>query len=61
MKTASYLFLYIPVCLVVMLVLEACRTDDYRRVFRRALHNFGTLSAVLVLGGALVWLVNRYL
>lgn len=61
MKTASYLFLYIPVCLVVMLVLEACRTDDYRRVFRRALQNFGTLSSVLVLGGALVWLVNRYL
>lgn len=61
MKTASYLLLYIPICLVVMLVLEACRTDDYRRVFKRALQNFATLTAVLVVGGAIVWVVNKFL
>lgn len=61
MKSASYLLLYIPICLVVMLVLEACRTDDYNRVFRRAARNFGTLSLVLVVAGALVWVVNKYL
>ena len=61
MKSASYLLLYIPICLVVMLVLEACRTDDYRRVVKRALQNFGTLSLVLVVAGALVWVVNKFL
>jgi hypothetical protein len=61
MKSASYLLLYIPVCLAVMLVLEACRTDDYRRVFKRAFQNLATLTLVLVLGGALVWVVNKYL
>lgn len=61
MKTASYLLLYVPICLVVMLVLEACRSDDYPRVFKRALQNFATLSLVLVAGGALVWVVNKFL
>ncbi|HEX7899300.1 MAG TPA: hypothetical protein VF950_16155 [Planctomycetota bacterium] len=61
MKSASYLLLYVPICLVVMLVLEACRTDDYGRVFKRAAQNFGTLTLVLVVAGALVWVVNKYL
>lgn len=61
MKSASYLLLYIPVCLVVMLVLEACRSDDYGRVVRRALRNFGTLSLVLSSGGLVAWLINRFL
>ena len=60
MKSASYLLLYIPVCLVVMLVLEACRTDDFRRLFKRAFQNFGMLSLVLVAGSLLVWVVNKY-
>lgn len=59
--SGSYLLLYVPICLVVMLVLEACRSDDPGRVARRALSNFGTLTLVLGLGGALVWMVNRYL
>lgn len=61
MKSASYLLLYLPICLVVMLVLEACRSDDYRRVFKQAFRNFATLSGVLVFGSVLVWLVNKYL
>jgi hypothetical protein len=61
MKSASYLLLYVPVCLVVMLVLEGCRGDDYGRVLRRALRNFCTLSAVLGVGGLVAWLINRFL
>jgi len=61
MKSASYLLLYLPICLVVMLVLEACRSDDYRRVARRALRNFGTLTLVLGLGGAAVWFINKFM
>ncbi len=57
----SYLFLYIPICLVIMLVLEACRSDDPRRILRRSFSNFGMLTLVLGLGGAVVWVINRYL
>jgi len=59
--SGTYLFLYVPICLVVMLVLEGCRSDDPRRIVRRALSNFGTLTLVLGLGGALVFMVNRFL
>jgi len=61
MSGASYLLLYVPICLVVMVVLEACRTDDPRRILRRSLSNFGTLTVVLLAGGLLVWLANRFL
>lgn len=60
MKSASYLLLYIPVCLAVMLVLEACRTDDFRRLFKRSAQNFGMLTLVLAIGSMLVWVVNKY-
>jgi hypothetical protein len=60
-EKVSYLFLYIPICLVIMLVLEACRSDDPRRILRRSVSNFGMLTLVLGVGGAVVWVVNRYL
>ena len=60
-EKVSYLFLYIPICLVIMLVLEACRSDDPRRILRRSVSNFGMLTLVLSLGGAVVWAVNRFL
>jgi hypothetical protein len=61
MKGISYLFLYVPICLVILLVLEACRSDDARKVVRRSLSNFGVLTAVLGIGGILVYVINRYL
>lgn len=57
----SYLLLFFPVCLVIMLVLEACRSDDPVRILKRALSNFAVLSLVLILGSVLVFFVNRYL
>lgn len=57
----SYLFLYIPIVLVILTVLETCRSDEPKKILRRALANFGMLTAVLVGGGAVVFLVNRYL
>lgn len=57
----SYLILYVPICLVIMLVLEGCRSDDFRRIVRRSVVNFGTLTAVLATGGLLVWLISRFL
>ncbi len=61
MKGVSYLLLYVPICLVVMLVLEACRSDNPARIVRRSFSNFGMLTLVLVVGGALVWTINRWL
>jgi hypothetical protein len=60
-KGVSYLFLYIPIVLVILTVLESCRSDDPRKILRRAFANFGMLTAVLVGGGAVVFLINRYL
>jgi hypothetical protein len=60
-KGVSYLFLYIPIVLVILTVLETCRSDDPRKILRRAFANFGMLTAVLIGGGAVVFLINRYL
>jgi len=57
----SYLFLYMPIVLVILTVLEACRSDEPRKIAKRALSNFAVLTAVLVGGGAVVFLINRYL
>jgi hypothetical protein len=61
MKGLSYLFLYVPIVLAILLVLEACRTDDPKRILTRSLANFGVLTGVLSAGGFLVYLVNRFL
>jgi hypothetical protein len=60
MNGLSYLFLFFPIVLVILLVLEACRSDDPRKIAKRALANFGVLTAVLVLGGAFVYVINRW-
>ncbi|MFN3486712.1 MAG: hypothetical protein ACK44W_14695 [Planctomycetota bacterium] len=61
MKGVSYLFLYVPICWVILLVLETCRSDDARRILRRTVSNFLTLTGVLAAGGTLIYFVNRYL
>lgn len=57
----SYLAFYIPITIVVMLVLEACKRDEPVEIVKRALMNFAALTAVLALGGLLVILINKYL
>lgn len=61
MKGISYLFLYVPIVLVILTVLESCRSDEPLKIAKRAFANFGMLTAVLVGGGAVVFLINRYL
>jgi hypothetical protein len=60
MSNATYLLLYVPICWAVMIVLEACRTDDLRRILKRSAQNFGVLTLVLFGGSVLVWLVNKF-
>ena len=61
MKDLSYLFLYVPIVLVILAVLETCRSDDPLKIVKRVMANFGVLTSVLVGGGAVVFLVNRFL
>ena len=61
MNGVSYLVLFFPICLVIMVVLETCRSDDPRKILKRSLSNFGLLSLVLVLGSIVVFFINRYL
>jgi hypothetical protein len=60
MSGLSYLVLFFPIVLVILLVLETCRSDDPKKILRRAFANFGVLSAVLILGGAFVYVINRW-
>ena len=60
MSGISYLFLFFPIVLVILLVLEACRSDEPVKILKRALANLGVLTAVLVLGGAFVYVINRW-
>ena len=57
----SYLLLYFPITLVVLAVLEACRTDDPARILRRSFSNLGVLTAALAAGSVVVYFINRYL
>lgn len=57
----SYLWLYLPLCLVILVVLEACRTDDPLRILKRSAGNFGVLTGVLLAGSAIVYVINRFL
>ena len=45
---------------MILLVLEACRSDEPVKIVKRALANLGVLTAVLVLGGAFVYVINRW-
>jgi len=61
MNGISYLTLFFPIVLVILIVLESCRSDNPVKILKRTLSNFGALSVVLLLGGALVYLINRFL
>jgi hypothetical protein len=56
----SYLWLYLPVTLVVMTVLEACRSDDPVKIAKHALRNFGMLTGALIVGSIALYFINRY-
>ncbi|HEV3027828.1 MAG TPA: hypothetical protein VMU54_11185 [Planctomycetota bacterium] len=60
MNGVSYLLLFFPIVLVILVVLEAARSDDPKSILKRALANLGVLTAVLVLGGAFVYVINRW-
>ena len=56
----SYLILYAPITLLVLVVLETCRQDDPLKIARASARNFALLTLVLFLGSVAVFFVNRY-
>ena len=60
MNSVWELLLYVPVTLASLLVLEACKSDDPKRIGRRALKNFTALTLVLVVGSGAVFLFTKY-
>ena len=57
----SFLLLYIPICLVILLVLETCKQDEPKKIARRAFINFGILTAVLLAGCVIVYGIQKWL
>ena len=57
----SYFLLYIPICLVILVVLEACKHDEPRKIARRSLFNFSILTVVLLLGSAIIYGIQKWL
>jgi len=56
----SHLLLYVPVTVLVLAVIEACKSDDPKKIAKAAFKNFGVLTLVLILGGAIVFFINKY-
>ncbi len=57
----SYLLLYIPICLVILTVLEACKQDDPGKIARASLINSGILTGVLLGSSILVYALQSWL
>jgi len=57
----SYYLLYIPLCLVILIVLESCKYTKPKTILRRVAANFLVLTGVLVLGSAILFAVQKWL
>ena len=57
----SFYLLYIPICLVILVVMETCKQDDPVKIARRALINFSILTGVLLAGSVLIYSVQKFL
>ena len=57
----SNLLLYIPITLIILIVLEACKQDDPKVIAKKSLVNFGILTGVLLAGSAIVYGLQIFL
>ena len=58
MSGLSYLAFYVPLCLVVLTVLEMCRDSRPSRVLKRVGRNFLMLTGLFIGGSALIFLLQ---
>ena len=61
MMSPGFLLLFFPISMIVLVVLETCRSDDPLKIIKRSLANLGLLTGFLVVFGLLVFLLNRHL
>ena len=61
MIDAGFLLLFFPISLVVLVVLETCRSDEPLAILKRSLANLGVLTGFLAVFGLLIFLLNNYL
>jgi hypothetical protein len=57
----SYLLFYIPLCLAVLIVLEMCKEQPVRAIWKRTLKNFVLLTACLAAGSGVVYALHLML
>lgn len=57
----SYLVLYLPICIVILLVLAVLEEDDPRLIVKKAISKFFIYTAMLAGASAIIGLISRYL
>ncbi len=57
----TYILLYFPLSLAILVVLEACRSDDPAKIVKRSLSNLCVLTLALAACSIVVYFINRYL
>jgi len=57
----SYILLYVPICLVILSVLETIKEDQPSIIVKHVLKSFAILTGMLIAVSAIIFLVNKYL
>ena len=57
----SYILLYVPICLVILSVLETIKEDQPSIIVKHVLKSFAILTGMLIAVSAVIFLVNKYL
>ena len=57
----TFLIFYIPICIVILSVLEALKNDDPKDVAKKCLKEFINLTAILIGCVLIIYLLNKYL
>lgn len=57
----SYLLLYIPITFITLVIIEMTKRDDPKEILRRSLKDFGIMTGAFLIGGLIIFLINRYL
>lgn len=61
MSGLLYLLWYFPICILALLVFQACKHDDRRTIVRKAAKDFFVLTGVFVVGGLVLFLIHNFL
>lgn len=60
MNWISYLLLYVPLCFMVLVILEAIKSENPVLILKKAASNFLMLSGILIAIGLIFFLILKY-